>query len=93
MATKRNKEKTFQKTDLGKDYFLHYRENDYGLFALEHNGAIIYGCRLVENRRTKEAFISYPSRKGSDDKYYAHARFLDDVPQDIIDKIADATGF
>ena len=35
------------------------------------NGVSIYGCRVVEGKNGD--FISFPSRKGSDGKYYSHA--------------------
>lgn len=37
-------------------------------FDLEVNGIKVYGCRVVEGKNGD--FISWPSRKGSDDKYY-----------------------
>lgn len=97
MATTRrnNKKETSKKTEMVKlpqDFILHWRENEYGLFGLEHNGALIYGCRLVE-RRDGGVFVSYPSRKGNDNKYYAHARFTDDIPDEVVEAIADAIGF
>lgn len=96
MATKRtsakNNKKEFQPIDCGNDFFLHWRENDYGLFGLEHGGAIIYGCRLVETNDGR-VFLSYPARKGKDDKYYVHARFTDRIPDDVIEVIANAIGF
>lgn len=95
MATKRTKKETPKTAviDLGNDYFLHYRDNDYKIFGLEHGGAIIYGCRLVENKQDESIFLSFPSRKGSDGKYYCHARFTDRIPDMILEKIADAIGF
>lgn len=77
--------------DMGEGFFLHYRENEYGLFGLEHNGAVIYGCKIYEG--DNGLFVSYPARKGNDGKYYAHARFKDNIPDSVIDKIADAIGF
>lgn len=35
------------------------------------NGVTIYGCRYVEGKNGD--FISFPSYKGKDDKYYSHA--------------------
>lgn len=40
-------------------------------FDLTVNGVKIYGCRVVEGN--KGDFIGFPSRKGSDGKYYSHA--------------------
>ena len=37
------------------------------------NGIWIYGLRIVETK--DDWFVSFPSRKGSDDKYYKHVYF------------------
>lgn len=44
---------------------------DTVFFNLVINGVIIYGCRVVEGQ--KGDFISFPSKKGNDGKYYNHA--------------------
>ena len=44
----------------------------------------VYGIRLVDGKKGK--FLSMPSRKGSDGKYYSHARIVDD---DIINAILE----
>ena len=93
MATNRKNTRTkkeFKPVDLGDGWILHYRENEYGLFGLEHNDATIYGCKLIEG--SQGIFVSYPSRKGTDGKYYAHARFAK-IPDAIVEAIADAIGF
>lgn len=93
MATTRKNTRTkkeFKPVDLGDGWILHYRENEYGLFGLEHNEATIYGCKLIEG--SQGIFVSFPSRKGTDGKYYAHARFKN-VPDPIVEAIADAIGF
>lgn len=41
------------------------------VFDLEINSIRIYGCRVVEGKNGD--FISWPQRKGSDNKYYAIA--------------------
>lgn len=87
----RKQEKKTEVAEMPNGYFLHYRENDYGLFGLEHDGAVIYGCRLVEG--SKGVFVSYPSRKGNDGKYYSHARFVEPIPFDTIEAIAEAIHF
>ena len=96
MATRKNSTKKqevkFERIDMGEGFFLHYRKNDYGLFNLEHNGAIIYGCRLVE-AHSGNIFVSYPSRKGTDGKYYSHARFIEPIPDSVIEGIINATEF
>lgn len=40
-------------------------------FDLTVNGVKIYGCRVVEGKNGD--FIGFPSRKGSDGKYYSYA--------------------
>lgn len=39
-------------------------------FDLEVNGIKVYGCRVAEGKNGD--FISFPSRKGTDGKYYNH---------------------
>lgn len=46
-------------------------ENGGVTFDLTVNGVKIYGCRVVEGKNCD--FIGFPSRKGSDGKYYSHA--------------------
>ena len=46
-------------------------DNGGVVFDVEINGVTIYGCRVVEG--SKGDFVSFPARKGSDDKYYSHA--------------------
>ena len=61
------------------------------LFDLELNGVCIYGCHIAESRDGNE-FIGFPSRKGSDGKYYsvAWASLSDDDTADILDSVRDA---
>lgn len=40
-------------------------------FDMKVNGVSIYGCTLVEGKNG--TFVSFPSYKGSNDKYYNHA--------------------
>ena len=49
----------------------------------------IYSCKIITSR--KGDFISFPSRKGEDDKYYAYVLFTidDDLKEKIIDAISD----
>lgn len=56
-------------------------------FNLELNGITIYGCKVIESDNGD--FISFPSYKGSDDKYYSHvyARLDDMLVQEIIAEI------
>lgn len=50
----------------------HVKEWDNGVtFTLNVDRVSIYGCRIVSGKNGD--FISFPSRKGSDGKYYNHA--------------------
>lgn len=51
------------------------RQNQYGdiFFTLTIDGYIhINGCRLVTKKDGMSEFVSFPSYKGSDGKYYSH---------------------
>lgn len=57
---------------------------------LEANGVKIYGCwyRVYEDRKKpgeEKGFIAFPSRQGSDGKYYQHAWFP--VSEDLLEEI------
>lgn len=55
---------------------------------LEINGVKIYGCRYVEGKNGD--FISFPSYKGKDGKYYSHCYIdLDDAMVNLIDEQID----
>lgn len=45
--------------------------NDTVFFDVVINGVTIYGCKVVEGKNGD--FISFPSHKGKDGKYYNHA--------------------
>lgn len=53
------------------------------VFDVEVNDVTIYGCRIVEGK--KGDFVSFPSHKGKDDKYYSYAytKFSDSDVEDI----------
>lgn len=53
-------------------------------FDLMINGVTIYGCKVIEGQRGD--FISFPSQKGTDGKYYniAWAPLSDEVQADIL---------
>lgn len=50
----------------------------------------IYGCRVADGKKGGN-FVSFPSRKGSDGKYYSHAyiRLTDEEQDDILDAVMD----
>ena len=54
------------------------------------NGVSIYGCVYKSGTRSdgsEYSFISFPARKGSDDKYYNHAFFK--ISDELLKKIED----
>lgn len=59
------------------------------MFDMTVNGVSIYGCRLIEGK--KGYFVSFPSRKGKDGKYYSYTyvKLEDQDVQTIIDQIAE----
>ena len=61
--------------------------NDTVFFDVVLNGISIYGCKVVEGKNGD--FISFPSRKGKDDKYYSIAwcRLSDDDQKLILDTV------
>lgn len=66
---------------------------DTVFFDVVINGVSIYGCRFVEGKNGD--FVSFPSYKGNDGKYYSHAyiKLDDDAVKDIdeqIDKLLEA---
>lgn len=99
MAIKREKKNT--KADAqGVEYKVSIkraREFDNGIaLDLIVNGVNIYGCwyRTYEDREKpgeEKSFIAFPSRKGSDGKYYQHAWFpIDDELLAEIEKKIEA---
>ena len=61
---------------------------DTVFFDVNINGVSIYGCRFVEGKNGD--FISFPSYKGSDGKYYSHAYIkLDEATVSLIDEQID----
>ena len=64
--------------------------NDTVFFDMEVNGVTIYGCKVVEG--SKGDFISFPSHKGKDGKYYNHAwiKLSDEDTKEIISQVEAA---
>ena len=60
---------------------------DLVFFDVDINGVTIYGCKVVEGKNGD--FISFPSHKGKDGKYYNHAyiKLSDDQAKDIISQV------
>ena len=65
---KKNEEKEVHVQDLEVLRAKEFRGNYF--VELKVNGVTIYGCRYVEG--SKGDFISFPSKKGKDGKYYNH---------------------
>ena len=63
--------------------------NDTVFFDMVVNGVTIYGCKVFEGSRGD--FISFPSHKGKDGKYYNHAwvKLSDDDSQKIIAQVEE----
>ena len=64
--------------------------NDTVFFDMVVNGVTIYGCKVVEG--SKGDFISFPSHKGKDGKYYNHAwvKLSDEDSKNIIAQVEEA---
>lgn len=64
--------------------------NDTVFFDMVVNGVTIYGCKVVEG--SKGDFISFPSHKGKDGKYYNHAwvKLSDEDTKKIIAQVEEA---
>lgn len=56
---------------------------------VEINGITIYGMAILANKSTGEAFLSWPSQKGRDGKYYSvcYGRLSDTDQETIIGEI------
>ena len=56
---------------------------------VEINGITIYGMAIMANKSTGEAFLSWPSQKGRDGKYYSvcYGRLSDSDQETIIGEI------
>lgn len=70
---------------------LRARTDDRGIVRadVELNGITIYGMAIMANKTTGEAFLSWPSQKGKDGKYYStcYARLSDSDQETIIGEI------
>ncbi len=64
--------------------------NDAVFFDVDINGVMIYGCKVIEG--SKGDFISFPSHKGKDGKYYnyAYIKLSDDQTKEIIEQVEQA---
>ena len=58
-------------------------------FDMKLNGVSLYNCRVVEGKNGD--FISFPSYKGNDGKYYSHywAKLSEENTKEIIAKVEE----
>ena len=62
--------------------------NEIDFIDLQVNGVKIYGCRFMEGKNGD--FVSFPSYKAKDGKYYSHAYVdLDEASIKLIDEQID----
>ena len=63
--------------------------NDTVFFDVVINGVTIYGCKVIEGKNGD--FISFPSHKGKDDKYYNHVwvKLSDDDTAAIVKQVEE----
>lgn len=59
------------------------------VFDMVVNGVSIYGCRVVEGKNGD--FVSFPSYKAKDGKYYSHAyiKLSDADTKNIVSQVED----
>lgn len=62
-------------------------------FNMVLNGVTIYNCTVAESKEGK-FFISFPSRKGSDGKWYSYVyfRFSEEDMNRILDAVSQKLG-
>ena len=66
------------------------KEFDWGIsFDMIVNDVTIYGCKLLLKKSSDETFIAFPSRKGTDGKYYnyAYVQLSEEETKDIVAQI------
>ena len=63
--------------------------NDTVFFDVVINGVTIYGCKVIEGKNGD--FISFPSHKGKDDKYYNYVwvKLSDDDTAAIVKQVEE----
>ena len=56
-------------------------------FDMEVNEVTIYGCKVATGKNGE--FVSFPSRKGKDGKYYSHAyvKLSEDETKEILSQL------
>lgn len=61
-------------------------------FDAEINGLTVYGMKVVPLKDGSGDFVSFPSYKGNDGKFYnvVYASFRDDTARSILDAVQEA---
>ena len=95
MARERQQRKsnTQERQFVKVDSFGIRRANEYDktgtiFFDLDINGLTVYGCTVAKRKTDESEFISFPSRKGADGKYYSIVYCA--LSQEDQDRILDA---
>lgn len=66
------------------------KEFDWGIsFDMIVNDVTIYGCKLISKKDDDEVFVAFPSKKGTDGKYYyyAYVKLSEEEVKDIVAQI------
>lgn len=88
MAFKKKAQATKENGKLESFEILRASQYDWGTsFNMVLNGVTIYNCTVAETKEGK-FFISFPSRKGTDGKYYSYVYFR--FSDEDMDKILTA---
>lgn len=93
MAIGKKKEETVVDHQIEVKRATQFKNGNIG-FDMIVNGVTIYGCVYIQGKTKKGddyAFVSFPQRQGSDNKYYNHAYVkLSDVDNETIEKALEA---
>ena len=85
MALKKKAEAAEEKFEIKVTRAHEFKSGDIS-FDMVVNGINIYNCTYMnESEKVKQPFVSFPSRKGSDGKYYAFVWFK--VTDEILSEI------
>ena len=91
-GNKKNSKKNVEYGEVVSFEILKATQFNWGVsFNMVLNGVTIYNCTVAETKDGKQ-FISFPSRKGSDDKWYSYVyfRFSDADLEAILEAVEKA---
>ncbi len=92
MAFKKNSRKNMENNEVVSFEILKATQYNWGVsFNMVLNGVTIYNCTVAETKDGKQ-FISFPSRKGTDGKWYSYIyfRFSDADLEAILEAVEKA---